>query len=104
MIVLLACPAADRTSSAVQWRLVEYDPVTLLPIADVGDRWQPADARARPATGTDRPAITPWLTAWVVATLGRPVGIRDAGHVAGSAAWRVESAPADEDRDHEEHP
>jgi hypothetical protein len=37
--------------------------------------------------------------------LGRPVGIRDAGHIAGSAAWRVESAgSADEDRDHEEIP
>ena len=83
MLVLLARPARDRQPAATHWRLIEYDAVTGLPVADVASQWEPAGSAP---TGT----ITAWVRGWAADVLGHPVRIEDpATSLAGPGSWHV---------------
>lgn len=94
-VVLAGRRVRDRAPSAVHWRLIEYDPATRLPVADLGSQWEPAAMAA--VVGLSR--VSEWVTAWVAEVVGPAATIGDpAGSLAGPGSWYVTS-PALTDSD-----
>lgn len=97
VIVLSGHRVRRRAPSAVEWRLIEYDPVTLVPIADLGSQWEPAAMAA--VEGLNR--VSAWVLAWVEEVTGHPVVLHPADSAPAPGAWHVEprsSAPVPQDQ------
>lgn len=83
-VILLARPARRRRPAATVWRLLAYDAVERVPVADIAERWEPASA----ASGA---AITEAVRSWVVDVLGTTAEVGPAApDLAGPDAWRVD--------------
>lgn len=97
VVVLSGRSVRRRTPSATWWRLIEYDPVTDLPLSDVANRWEPAGP---PAVAT-RP-VSSWVLTWITSTLGHPAAVGGpADAIAGPSSWYVHLIPdttSDEER------
>lgn len=88
MIVLVGRPVRDRVPAATEWRVIEYDPATRLPIADVGGRWEPADFAGRPCQLTRR------VLDWAADLLGSAVSVGErAEELAGRHSWHLGTCP-----------
>jgi hypothetical protein len=86
VIVLVGRPVRDRAPTATEWRLIEYDPTTRLPIGDVGGRWEPADFTGRAGRVNGR------VLDWAARLLGHPVTVgRPADELAGPGSWHLHS-------------
>lgn len=97
MIVLVGHPTRNRRPAATQWRLIEYDPATRLPVGDVGSRWEPADLAGRPCRVSGR------ITDWASGLLGHPVAVGPpAEDLAGPGAWHLHPSPEARPRGGEE--
>lgn len=91
MIVMVGRPVRDRAPAATEWRLIEYDATTRLPVGDLGCRWEPADPAGRPGAVTDR------VTAWAGQVLGQPITLgRSADELAGPGSWHLHPRPPDD--------
>ena len=90
LILLTARPVRDRTPSATQWQLTEYDPTTGLPVDDIAARWEPATHAAIPG----RRPLTARVLAWLADTLGRSAEVGEpADSLAGPGSWYVHRRP-----------
>ena len=90
MIVLTGRRVRDRTPSAVHWRLIEYDPATLVPVADLASQWEPAAMAA--LNGPEGPGrVSDWILAWIAEATGDPTAAlgRPADPIAGPGSWYI---------------
>jgi hypothetical protein len=85
-MVLIGRPVRSRHLAAVEWRVIEYDGSTGLPVGDVGSWWEPAAGRPVGAP-SDR------VIARAGRLLGRPVvAAGPADQLAGPGSWHLDLA------------
>jgi hypothetical protein len=91
VIVLVGRPVRDRRPAATEWRLIEYDRATRLPLGDRGFRWEPAGPSGQSCRVGGR------VLDWAGRLLGHPVSVgRPADDLAGPGSWHLDPAdPAD---------